>query len=354
MKFILFSDIHFHNWPAHAKILSNGLNSRLVHTSERMKDIIQIAVENKADGLIFAGDFFHVKKVDSDVIDVAVNAVSHCPLPIWGIPGNHDMASFVQQTHSARAVSGKVRFLDNVNGRSVQLDDGSVIYGIPFTARQADIKAELSRVPKNTKILIMHQGVFGAVMGEGYIGDTEDSIQPKDLYGKAELTVCGHFHTAQFIKIQEGETYKVNGPTTFNYSSGNSVLIPGAVEQHNFGDKGQERGCWLVDTNKKSLQFFPLSSPKFVEANDQTTESECRGNYVRFLAKGAKRKESLASVSESFVEDVSPEATCGSERDYHLSTSDSMEKVLQTYIANANSQNLDVARLLSEGKRLLA
>lgn len=354
MKFVIFSDIHFHNWPAHSTILGNGLNSRLVHTADRMRDIIQIAIDQKADGIIFAGDFFHVKKVDSDVIDVAVNAVANCPLPIWGIPGNHDMASFVQQTHSARAVSGKVRFLDNLNGRSVELGDGSVIWGLPFTARNTDIKDELAQVPENTKILIMHQGVFGAVMGDGYIGDTEDSINPQELYGKAELTVCGHFHTAQYIKIQEGETYKATGPTRFQYTPGNSVLIPGAVEQHNWGDKGQERGCWMVDTDKKTLQFFPLNSPKFVEVTEETREVDCRGNYVRYLGKDRKRSETLASVSESFVEDVSPEVPCCNERGYSLSTTDSMEKVLETYIANANQENLDVARLVAEGKRLLA
>lgn len=354
MRYFLFSDIHFHNWPAHAKVLGNGLNSRLVHTGQRLQDIIRLAIDNKADGLIFCGDWFHVKKVDSDVIDVAVNAVAHCPLPIWGIPGNHDMASFVQQTHSARAVSGKVRFLDNLNGRSVQLGDGSTLYGIPFTARQADIKSELAKVPKNTKILIMHQGVFGAVMGDGYIGDTEDSINPQELYGKAELTVCGHFHTAQYIKIKEGETYKATGATRFQYTPGNSILIPGAVEQHNWGDKGQERGCWMVDTDTKTLQFFPLSSPKFVEVTEETGQVDCRGNYVRYLGKDNKRREALASVSESFIEDVLPEAPCCNERGYSLSTADPMEKVLQTYITNTNSQNLDTARLLAEGKRLLA
>lgn len=348
MKSIVFSDIHFNNWQAHSHITPDGLNSRLVHTANRMVDIIRLAKERHCDNILFAGDFFHVKKIDGEVIDVAVRSLVSCDIPIIGTVGNHDMASYNNQTHSARAVSGKIKFLDSFNGNAFNLWDG-VVYGIPYHTSLDLIKRELEKVPKNTKVLLMHQGIMGAWLGEGFDGDTEDSIDPALVYDKAELVVMGHFHTPQFIT--NGDTHKVTSGGEANYTPHKTVLVPGSVEQHNWGDKGQERGVWYIDTDKTLMEFLPLSSPKFIEADEKTPGSDLKDNYVNWV--GKSKSVPIGVVSESFTVNIDKPEMSSSCHSFHLNPSDSIDKVLTTYIANSPMTGLDTTKLLKEGKRLI-
>lgn len=349
MKSIIFSDIHFHNWQPHSHVTPEGLNSRLVHTANRMADIIRLAQERHCDNILFAGDFFHTKKIDGEVIDVAVRSLANCTIPIIGTVGNHDMASYNNQTHSARAVSGYVKFLDSFNGNIYRNIDGSNIYGIPYHTNLDSIKRELDKVPANTKVLLMHQGIKGAWMGEGFDGDTEDSIEPALVYGKAELVVIGHFHTPQYIT--NGETHKVNGGGEASYDSHKTVLVPGAVEQHNWGDKGQERGAWFIDTDKTLMEFLPLSSPKFIEADEKTPKADLKNNYVNWV--GAKKDIPIGTISESFTVNIAKPQMSANCHSFHLNTSDPIEKVLKTYIGNSPMDGLNSEKLLKEGKRLV-
>lgn len=352
MRAIIFSDIHFHNWTAHSHVTADGLNSRLQHTSDRMKDIIKLAEFNKADCILFAGDFFHVKKIDAEVIDVAVRSLNNCTIPIIGTVGNHDMASYNNQTHSARAVAGHVHFMDKFNGNSFKLGSGELVYGIPYHTNLSEIKIELDKVPANTKVLLMHQGIKGAWMGEGYEGDTEDSIDPELVFDKADLVVVGHFHTPQLIVKGEG-TYKVSGSGKLEngFQKRKTVLVPGAVEQHNWGDKGQDRGCWLIDTDTGYTEFFPLKSPKFIEANEKTPQSEFEGNYINWI--GQKKDIPIGTVSESFTVAVAKPEMSASCHSFHLNQSDPIDKILTTYIQNSPMTGLDNDRLFKEGKRLI-
>lgn len=348
MKSIVFSDIHFHNWQPHSHVTPEGLNSRLVHTADRMRDIINLAKIRKCDNILFAGDFFHTKKIDGEVIDVAVRSLVSCGVPIIGTVGNHDMASYNVQTHSARAVSGKIKFLDSFNGNAFNVSDG-IVYGIPYHTNLDSIKRELDKVPQNTKILLMHQGIKGAWMGEGFEGDTEDSIDPALVYDKAELVVVGHFHTPQFIT--NGESHKVTSGGEANYTKNKTVLVPGSVEQHNWGDKGQERGVWFIDTEKASMEFIPLSSPKFIDANEKTPQADLKNNYVNWI--GEKKDIPIGIVTESFTVDVPKPEMGKSCHSFHLSPNDSIDKVLTTYIANSPMAGLDNEKLFKEGKRLI-
>jgi DNA repair exonuclease SbcCD nuclease subunit len=313
-----------------------------------MKDIIRLAKERNCDCILFAGDFFHVKKIDAEVIDVAVRSLVSANIPIIGTVGNHDMASYNHQTHSARAVAGKIIFLDSFNGNSFKLGN-DIIYGIPYHTNLTEIKHALEKVPKNTKILLMHQGIVGAWLGEGFDGDTEDSIDPALVYDKAELVIIGHFHTPQIIK--NGDTHKVTSAGETDYDKYKTVLVPGAVEQHQWGDKGQDRGTWFIDTDKASLEFLPLSSPRFIEANKDTPQSELKDNYVNWV--GEKKDIPIGTISESFTVAVAKPEMAASCHSFHLNQNDSVDKVLTTYIQNSPMVGLNNDRLFKEGKRLI-
>ena len=354
MKFVITSDVHIHNW-SHNATLKNGINSRLWHTWQRLNDVIEIGKIEKVDGWLNAGDWLHTKKIDGEVLDVAARAISNCPFPIYSIYGNHDLVSSVQEIGSARAFSGKITYLDGLNGNVVKLADGTNLVGISFHSNRAKLVNFIDQIMPDgdNSILMLHQGIVGAQMAEGFVADTEDCLIPKDLLDRAGIVISGHFHSAQYVDLTKEEFYKMTGPATVPYTPYKTTLIPGALEQHNWGDTGQERGCWILDTTVHTVQFIPLSSPKFIVADEKTDPKTLKGNYVKWVSKVAKVPEELVSGMESMsVEIPMPEVKVQSHA-YHLNLTDGTEKILAEYVANNKLPNLDSERLMKEGRRLL-
>ena len=197
---------------------------------------------------------------------------------------------------------------------------------------------------------MLHAGVIGAVMAEGYLADAEDCYTPQDVKGLAEIVISSHFHTPQIINISTEEVYKITGYVKVPYEPYNTILLPGAPEQHGFGDIGQERGCWIIDTDEKTLEFFPLASPKFIIADEKTDPKELKGNYVKYISKD--NNPNLA-YAENVIHEAPLDIKPVESHSYKLNLQDPLDKVLSEYV-NHNPQNgLSNEKLMAEGKRLL-
>ena len=278
MRILATSDIHFHPFPAFTTPGDDGVNSRLRHTYNRVQDMFNAATENKCDAILFAGDLFHTKKIDAETIDLAVKAFAKSPVPIYGVPGNHDMATFGGDArHSARAVSS-IRWLDNENGRTEEIN-GATVYGIPYVRTKEELKVEIDKAPK-CDFLLMHAGFAGAKMGSDYIADLGDCADYAWAFQKRfGLVISGHFHQPQVIEKGEGDDYKAAYPSLYgptgqkvNYHAGETILVPGSPEQHNWGDVDSAHGYWVVDTDERMLYFHHLHSPLFIEVK----RGECK------------------------------------------------------------------------------
>lgn len=333
MKLAAFSDIHFHPWPAFSTIAEDGLNSRLHHTIDRAREICGMAAEENCTAILFGGDLFHTKKIDAETIDATVRTFAGHKLPIIGVPGNHDMSSWVGHKHSARALSDNFHWLDDWGGRLYKLG-GTRIYGIPYHPDPKMIEKEVDAIRhERINILLMHCGFAGSVMGSDYIADIGDCMDPTFLDGVADLVVSGHFHQPQVIQTNSANSYRPSASTPvkgFPYDRGHTILIPGAPEQHNCGDMGSARGFWIIDTTANLLRFIKLESPEFVW--DVTPEKEQAGNYI-------------VASQEKHVEQkpMRIDATPAS----------SPEDVIQKYVDKAETQ-LDRQRLVVEGRRFLS
>jgi DNA repair exonuclease SbcCD nuclease subunit len=314
--------------------------------------VIDIGKIEKVDAWLNAGDLLHTKKIDGEVLDVAARAFADCPYPIYSIYGNHDLVSSIAEIGSSRAFSGKIRYLDGLNGNVIRLADGTNLVGISFhSSRTKLIGNAFPLIPEDSgaSILMLHQGLMGAQMAEGYIADQEDTLLPSDILNKAGLVICGHFHTPQFVDLPKAEFYKMSGQGEMSYTPFKSALIPGALEQHNWGDTGQDRGCWILDTEKHTLKFCPLTSPKFVVADETTDPKLLVGNFVKWVGKTEANLEQAATV----VREVPVETKAAPSHDYKLNLSDPSDLVLSEYVKHNPQEGLSEEKLLLEGKRLL-
>jgi DNA repair exonuclease SbcCD nuclease subunit len=124
------------------------------------------------------------------------------------------------------------------------------------------------------QILLFHLGVSGAFVGSGNY-PMADAFDVEDLRPDIfKYIIGGHFHKAQKIGGYE------------------HVFYCGAPLEHSFGDEGEDKGFWVVDTSKRyDIDFVPIPSPKFHTITGHPTavhdellrELAANGDYVRFV-----------------------------------------------------------------------
>lgn len=345
MKLAICSDIHFHNWTQFARIGTDGLNSRLKLTYDRVVDILKGAAEEKCAAILFAGDLFHSKKIDAEVLDIAARAFAVNDIPIIGIAGNHDTAVIGEDPrHSSRAISRITWIAGTMRSQSVGDRGESVsVLGMPYNPSGDSLLSELKNIfgningPKGYNILLLHVGIVGSMAGDGYIPVSGDAVAADSLAAYADLVVCGHYHTSQVI--MDGTRPK--------------ILIPGAPEQHNFGDSSEDRGYWIYNTNG-TTKFCPLGSPKFmVVKSEDVNKGLLVGNYYKVQGELREMdKEMIKSFSAgTIIEGRLPEAVTVA-RPFHAKMSDKPEDILAKYV-ETSATKLDKKALLGIGMDFL-
>jgi hypothetical protein len=262
--------------------------------------------------------------------------------------------------HSARALGKRIRWLDDHEGRVAEFagDREFTVYGIPYVPTTAAFLEELKKVPKRTDVLLTHVGFAGAFMGSDYIADMGDCVDYEAVRDHADLVISGHFHQPQLITFDEKGDIQNRRPTgdaqPGRWQKGRGILIPGSPEQHNFGDMGSVRGCWVVDFDERKATFRRLGSPEFVEVKGEKELALARGNYVRVVAGSAQEvAQAVRADAAGCVVEAHADAPAAVSRAFTVSTGDAPLEVVRKYV-DASGTKLSQDRLLKEAQRFLA
>ena len=94
MKYIVFSDLHAHEFTEFAKPDDEYINSRLANIVNAVKDIFSIA-RKEGRTVLFAGDLFHARgSVRSEVFNFIFKVFQeNTDIPVIMIRGNHDASN---------------------------------------------------------------------------------------------------------------------------------------------------------------------------------------------------------------------------------------------------------------------
>lgn len=267
MRIVCYSDIQYNNWEEFSKTLPNGLNSRFQDQLNVQDEIFEFAKAQKATGddvlLIHTGDLFESltekisKQVFLNVFDKFAT-FSKEGIPIILLVGNHDWLDKTETSH----IIEPFREIENVlivDKSMVQYVDNVALGFIPYTSkdfreRVKDVRNEITESSHwpEFKYLFTHQGVNGAKVG------------PRDIILKSEYShydFCIDFFNVVF----NGHYHKMQV-----YEAG--FVIVGSSIQKDFGERGDPKGFWLLDTkaDPQRPKYYKTSSPKFfkVQIND--------------------------------------------------------------------------------------
>lgn len=293
MKFIFFTDSHFHLFTNYAKPDEYYVNDRFKEQIEALQKVFNIAREEKAD-VIFGGDLFHKRNsVDTRVYNNIFEVFArNRDIDVYMLRGNHDSVTNSLYTSSSIEPIG---YLPNVHIFSspdtFSFTDVNLVFE-PYGDETEEIKEHIKRSydENKTNILVAHLGVEGSLTGKGS-HRLEGAFGYQDLLpDNYDFILLGHYHRRQYFK----------NPNHF---------YGGSLMQQSFSDEQEANGVHLIDTEKRTTEFIPINTRRFITIQEDNIPENFdqlidEYNFIRVIgnANHAKVLEMDESMKDKNVE----------------------------------------------------
>ena len=291
MKILHFADLHLGVESYGRLDPATGLSSRLLDCLAALDKVVDYALENKVDLVLFCGDAYKTREPSPTQQREFAKRISHLSagnIPVFLLVGNHDLPNAI-----GRATATEI--FDTLAVRNVYVSSRPDIYQIPtpggpvqvvslpwprrsallsreetknldFTqikerlqqALTAAIEVNAAKLnPTLPAILAAHAWVTGATVGSEKmmtIGQ-EPALLLSNLANPAfDYVALGHIHRHQVLNESPPVTYA------------------GSLERLDFSDEADEKGFYLVEiesdptTGRKqvSFDFHPVKGRRFL------------------------------------------------------------------------------------------
>ena len=288
MKILHLADVHL-GMENYGRIdPSTGLHTRLQDFIKCFRFVIDIALEEKVDLVLFAGDAYKnsfPNPTHQREFACQINRLSNAQIPVVLVNGNHDNpVSFGKATSleifNTLNVSG-VKVVANPELFNIKTKSGTIqIFALPWpTKSQYLVKEEYKnftdkeitgeiqkRVSKTIEefakkikpgipaIFVAHLAAKDAV----YSGSEKSAIIGRDPVFATNIlaqhafdyVALGHIHKFQDLNLQ-------NQPP---------VVYSGSIERMNFGEEKEDKGFCLVTIEKGKIdyEFIPVPAKRFI------------------------------------------------------------------------------------------
>lgn len=298
MKFLHFADVHL-GIENYGRIdPSTGLHTRLQDFIKCFSFAIDIALEEKVDLVLFAGDAYKTSNPNPThqrEFARQIYRLSEAKTPIIMINGNHDIpVSF------GRAASLDIFDTLNVSGMrvvtepellNIETKAGLVqVFGIPWPTKNLFLVKEEYKNFTDEEITLEIQKRVSDKINEyaRVINPNIPAIFTAHL-AAAEATYSGSERSAiigrdpvfptlilaqkEFDYVALGHIHKFQD---LNLDSHPPVVYSGSIERINFGEEKDDKGVCLVDIEKgkTSYEFIPVPARKFVTIEVTISEEQ--------------------------------------------------------------------------------
>ena len=288
MKFLHLADVHL-GMENYGRIdPSTGLHTRLKDFIKCFSFAIDIALEEKVDLVIFAGDAYknsNPNPTHQREFARQIYRLSEAEIPVIMINGNHDNPVSFGKAASLDIfdtlnVSG-IRVVTKPELLDIETRSGPVqIFGLPWPTKNLFLTKEeykdfndeestkeiQKRASKKIKeyARMMKPGtpaIFTAHLAAAeasYSGSERSAIIGRDPVFSTQVLA-----QKEFDYVALGHIHKFQD---LNLNNHPPVVYPGSIERINFGEEKEDKGVCLVniENGKTSYEFIPLPARKFV------------------------------------------------------------------------------------------
>lgn len=255
----------------------SGLSSRLADFCLSIDFIVDYAIKEKIDFLLFCGDVYksreptptHQREFASRILRLSKSGI-----PCILLVGNHDTSNAFGKASSIDIYSTlQIENVHIIRKPQILKLKGVQVLGLPWLPRKdfENIDSILSELSKQVEkgfplIVAAHASVEGAVFGSEHSvslgGDFIVSKKRLASHPQTAYVALGHIHKRQVIPN--------NIPTVYS----------GSIERVDFGEEKEEKSFELVQMSKENNTFKtahrPISTParKFLTIKVEIKESD--------------------------------------------------------------------------------
>jgi exonuclease SbcD len=324
LKIVHFGDLHLGVETYGRLDPATGLSSRLLDFLAALDQVVDYAIENKADLVLFCGDAYKSREPTPTQQREFARRINHLAkegIPVFLLTGNHDLPNAFGRATATEIFDTlaiqKVYVSSRPDIYRLPVSNGELqIVSLPWLRRSAllsreetknlnfrEINERLEHVltniitanvqkldPKLPAILAAHVWVVGAKVGSESsmtIGQEHTLLPGSIAHPAFDYIALGHIHRHQVVHE--------NPP----------VVYAGSLERLNFSEETDEKGFYVVDIEpdeetgerRVSLHFHQLSGRRFVtiNANIEVGEVDPMSTVIKAIT------EQVGNIEDSIV-----------------------------------------------------
>lgn len=259
MRAIFFSDIHLHIWGKF-----NENNRRTKSQFKIIENLFALAHRYKAP-IIFTGDLFHDPESLSNelysMFQPWFNGLFRLypGVTFYGLSGNHDMRNAntlrLRSPSYIHTLSNSINRFRCIDFDSVELDDKTMIHGVPYLTHNEGIMEAINKCntsTPHTHILLLHTDFKGQKDTNGIEVGRGEGID-EEVFTRFKHVISGHIH-------KPGKVRK-------------NIISVGSPCQMRSSDMGGDFGYWVLEDNFKMV-FKPITYTPEFKYYDKESETD--------------------------------------------------------------------------------
>jgi DNA repair exonuclease SbcCD nuclease subunit len=268
MRILFVSDTHLGiDLPARPRVARRRRGDDFFANFERA---LECAHSGEVDAVVHGGDLLHRSRVPAWLAEAALaplKRVASSGVPVLLVPGNHERARL---PYPLLALHEHLHVFDRP--RTVVLEARGVraaFVGFPYTHdirgrfRQVLALATRDAAAADVRVLCLHQCIEGSTCGPGNFTFRfgPDVIRAADLPGDVAVTLSGHIHRHQILRVAD------RAP----------VIYAGSVERTSFAEAPETKGYVVLELARSGLgavEFRPLPARPMVTRTLSFTEGD--------------------------------------------------------------------------------
>jgi len=334
LKILHFADLHLGVETYGRLDPVTGLSSRLLDFLNVLDQVVDFAIENKVDLVLFCGDAYRSREptqTHQREFAKRINRLSTSGIPIFLLVGNHDLPNAI-----GRATTTEI--FDTLAVRNVYVSNRPDVYRIPTNngtvqivslpwlrrsalltreetknltfdqinqrleqALSSVITVNISKLaPELPAMLAAHVWVSGAQVGSerSMVIGQEHALLLSDVARPAfDYIALGHIHKHQVLG---------NSPP---------VVYPGSLERLDFGEEKDDKGFYLVEIDPSreigkrlvSFDFHPVRGRRFltIEVSIEPEDADPTSRVLKAIAEQQdKVKDAIVRLSISLPAEI--------------------------------------------------
>jgi exonuclease SbcD len=320
MKILHFADLHLGVETYGHLDPTTGLSTRMLDFLNALDQVVDYAIENKVDLVLFCGDAYKSREpTQTQQREFArrINRLSTSGIPIFLLIGNHDLPNAIGRATTTEIFDtlavAKVYVSNRPEVYTIPTASGNVqVVSLPWLRRSALLTREetknlsfdqlnqrleqaLTSVieakakeldPMLPAILAAHVWVTGAKVGSERamtIGQEHALMLSNIAHPAFDYIALGHIHKHQVLNE--------NPP----------VVYAGSLERLDFGEEDDDKGFYLVEIEpdretgrrRVSFDFHPVAGRRFftINVNIEPQDAEPTSTVLKAIAEQKDRLE---------------------------------------------------------------